>query len=271
MQHADADPLSVQRNLVLGLLLALATMAWVVLGWQASSADMAASPPTGMRALPFLVFWVAMMVAMMLPSAAPMILTFHRIQAGNREPGQTFVATWIFVAAYMVVWTLAGAVAYLAAVGGEAIATWAALSSADTARIGGAILIAAGIYQVEPLKDACLSKCRAPITFIITFWRDGAAGAMRIGLLHGVYCLGCCWFLFVVLFPLGLMNLAAMAAISLLILAEKALPWGRGSARIAAGALIAYGGLVLGAPQLLPTFPLGTMAMPNSAEPMPMR
>ena len=94
---------------------------------------------------------------------------------------------------------------------------------------------------------------------------------MRMGFLHGVYCLGCCWFLFVLLFPLGMMNIAAMASITLLIFAEKTLPWGRAAARIAAGALIAYGVLVLAEPQALPTFAPGTMAMPNPAGPMLMR
>src|SRR3954451_18733351 len=215
-----------QRNLVLGLLVAFAGVAWAVLGSQAMSAEMAASPTIGTRAPPFLLFWTVMMIAMMFPTAAPMILTFHRIRSGKGYRGDAFVATWIFIAGYMVVWTLAGAVAYLASLGGEAIATWAALSPTDSARIGGAILIAAGIYQVEPLKYACLSKCRAPSTFIVTFWREGAAGAMQMGFLHGVYCLGCCWFLFVLLFPLGMMNIAAMAAITLLMFAEKALSWG---------------------------------------------
>ena len=274
MHHADADPLLMQRNVVLALLLALAATAWALLVMQARSgdADMAmASPTMGMQAPLFLAIWVVMMVAMMFPTAAPMILTFHRIQAGKRERGDTFVATWIFIAAYMVVWTLAGVAAYLGALGAEALATWAALSSTTAARIGGAILVAAGLYQLSPLKDLCLSKCRTPIAFIMTSWRDGTTGAMRMGLLHGVYCLGCCWLLFALLFPLGMMNIAAMASITVLIFAEKTLPWGRTAARIAAGALFAYGVLVLAAPQLLPTFAPGTMAMPNSAVPMPMR
>jgi predicted metal-binding membrane protein len=198
MHHADTDPLSVQRNLVLGLLLALAAMAWALLALQSSSgeADMTMSSPTmGMDAPLFLAIWVVMMVAMMFPTAAPMILTFHRIQAGKRERGDTFVATWIFVAAYMVIWTLAGVAAYLGALAAEALATWAALSSTTAARIGGVILIAAGLYQLSPLKDLCLSKCRTPIAFIMTSWRDGTTGALRMGLLHGAYCLGCCWLL----------------------------------------------------------------------------
>lgn len=274
MRAVWADPLSVQRNLILGLLLALAATACALLGWQAADADMdmaMGSPTMGMRAPLFLASWVVMMAAMMFPTAAPMILTFHRIQAGKRQRGATFVSTWIFVAAYMLVWTLAGLAAYLGALVAEAVAARAELSPNSIARIGGTILIAAGIYQLTPLKDLCLSKCRTPIAFIMTAWRDGAGGALRMGFLHGGYCLGCCWLLFVMIFPLGIMNIAAMAAITLLILAEKALPWGRVATRATAGALIAYGAVVLVAPQFLPTFTAGEMAMPAPAAPMQMR
>ena len=209
----------------------------------------------GLRAPLFLAIWVIMMVAMMFPTAAPMILTFHKVQAGKRQRGEAFVSTWIFVAAYLLVWGLSGVAAYAGALAAEAVAARTALSPATAARFGGIVLVAAGLYQLTPLKDLCLSKCRTPITFIMTSWRDGAAGALRMGLLHGAYCLGCCWLLFVILFPLGIMNIAAMAVITLVIFAEKTLPWGRAAARVAAVALIAYGSVVVAAPQLLPTFP----------------
>jgi predicted metal-binding membrane protein len=168
-----------------------------------------------------------------------------------------FVSTWIFVAAYLLVWGLSGGAAYAGALAAEAVATRTALSPATAARVGGIVLVAAGLYQLTPLKDLRVSKCRTPITFIMTSWRDGATGALRMGLLHGAYCLGCCWLLFVILFPLGIMNIAAMAVITLVIFAEKTLPWGRAAARSAAAALIAYGSVVVAAPQLLPTFPAG--------------
>jgi predicted metal-binding membrane protein len=257
MDHAQANPLSVQRNVILGLLLALAAGAWAVLVWQSADADLdmtMASSTMGLRAPLFLAIWVAMMVAMMFPTAAPMILIFHKVQAGKRQRGDTFVSTWVFVAAYILVWTLAGVAAYAGALAAEAIALRAALSPATAARIGGAVLILAGIYQLTPLKDLCLSKCRTPITFILTSWRDGVVGALRMGLLHGAYCLGCCWLLFVILFPLGIMNIAAMAVITLIVFAEKTLPWGRLASRATAAALVAYGALVITSPQLLPTF-----------------
>jgi predicted metal-binding membrane protein len=212
------------------------------------------------------------MVAMMFPTAAPMILTFHKVQASKRQRGEAFVATWVFVAAYVLVWTLSGGAAYVGALGTEAAVTRAMLSPAAIARIGGAVLIVAGLYQLTPFKDLCLSKCRTPVSFIMTSWRDGVAGALRMGLLHGGYCLGCCWLLFVVLFPLGIMNIAAMAVITLVVFAEKTLPWGRPVARATAAALVAYGVVVLAVPQVLPTFLAdGGMVMTAPATPMDMQ
>jgi predicted metal-binding membrane protein len=256
MDRDQARVLTVQRNTILGLLLALAAVAWtLLLGWRHSEMDMAmASPTMGLRAPLFLAIWVTMMVAMMFPTAAPMILVFHRLQAGRRGRGGAFVPTWVFVAGYMLVWALAGIAAYAAALAAEAAAASVALTPETGARIGGAVLVAAGLYQLSPLKDLCLSKCRTPVGFIMTSWREGTLGALRMGLLHGAYCLGCCWLLFAILFPLGLMNIAAMAAVTALVFAEKTQPWGRRAAQAVAAALIAYGALVVGMPQILPTF-----------------
>jgi predicted metal-binding membrane protein len=270
MGSTGTDPLTVQRNVILGLLLALAAASWALLIWQGAGAGMGmamASSTMGMRAPLFLAIWVVMMVAMMFPTAAPMILTFHKVQASKRQRGEAFVATWVFVAAYMSVWTLSGVVAYAGALAAEAVATRAALQAATAARIGGAVLVLAGLYQLTPLKDVCLSRCRTPISFIMTSWRDGTAGALRMGLLHGGYCLGCCWLLFVVLFPLGIMNIAAMAAITVLVFAEKTLPWGRPVALVTSAALVAYGAVVLATPQALPTFMAGDIGMAAGATP----
>ena len=260
IDRAQTDPISFQRNVILGVLLSLAAAAWAVLAWQGAAGhmDMTIDSPTmGLRAPLFLAIWVVMMVAMMFPAAAPMIVTFHKVQAGKRQRSEAFVSTWIFVAAYLLVWGLAGVAGYVGALAAEAVAARIALTPAVAGRVGGALLLAAGAYQLTPLKDLCLSKCRTPLTFIMTSWRDGAAGALRMGLLHGAYCLGCCWLLFVILFPLGIMNMAVMAVITLIIFAEKTLPWGRAVARAAAIALIAYGSVVVAAPQFLPTFSAG--------------
>jgi predicted metal-binding membrane protein len=239
------------------MLLTSAAAAWAVAVWWSAGVDMdmmMASSTMGMPAPLFLAIWVIMMVAMMLPTAAPMILTFHKVRAGKSQRDDAFASTWVFVVAYILVWALAGVAAYAGALASEAIAVLAALSPATAARIGGVVLVAAGIYQLTPLKDFCLSKCRTPISFITTSWRDGAEGALRMGLLHGAYCLGCCWLLFVILFPLGIMNVGAMAAVTLIIFAEKTLPWPRIAPYAAAFALVLYGALVIASPQLLPTF-----------------
>ncbi|HVI13121.1 MAG TPA: DUF2182 domain-containing protein [Pseudolabrys sp.] len=218
----------------------------------------------------FIADWLVMMVAMMLPTALPMILTFHRVQAANRQPRDAFVSTWVFVAAYLVVWVFAGLPAYVGMQAGEAAIRRIPLTAAAAAQVGGAIIVVAGVYQLTPLKDVCLSKCREPLDFIVTAWRDGATSALEMGLLHGAYCLGCCWLLFVILFPLGMMNVGAMAAVTLVIFAEKTLPWPRLAPYAAASVLVLYGALVITSPQLLPTFEQdGGSAMPEMPMMMP--
>jgi predicted metal-binding membrane protein len=270
-------PSAVQRNIILSLLLGLAGLAWAALLWQGASADpdMAMTSPTmGLRGPLFLAIWVVMMAAMMFPAAAPMILTFHQVQAAKRRRGQAFVSTWVFVAGYMLVWTWAGLAADAGALMVEALAERLALSPTMAARIGGALFIAAALYQLTPLKDLCLRKCRTPITFIMTSWREGHGGAFHMGFAHGAYCLGCCWLLFVILFPLGIMNIAAMAILTLVVFAEKVLPWSRLALRSTAVALFVYGTAVIVQPALLPTFASGErmaapmdMPMPESATP----
>jgi predicted metal-binding membrane protein len=256
-----------QANVVLALLAATAAASWIVLLREQSGMAMASTPTMGMPAPLFLSVWVVMMIAMMFPTAAPMILTFHRVQWGKRARSEPFVSTWVFVAAYLLVWTAAGVVAYGGALAAEALAARAHLSAQAAARIGGIVLLLAGVYQLSPLKNVCLAKCRSPLTFVLTAWRDGTGGALRMGLEHGGYCLGCCWLLFVMLFPLGTMNVAAMAVVTLLIFAEKSLGWGRRIASAAGIALVLYGAIVIAAPRALPTFVPGDetkMTMPAS-------
>ena len=255
MATTASYPLSRERNLILASLLLLAAAAWALLFWQAAAdgGQMAMGLTMGMAAPLFMAMWVAMMVAMMFPTAAPMILMFARVHAGKQERGQPFVPSWVFVGSYLLLWALSGVVAYGVAVGAEELARqWAWLMD-NAARLGGGVLVLAGLYQLSPLKKACLSKCQTPLAFILGSWRDGYWGSFRMGFEHGVYCLGCCWLLFVILFPLGVMNVGAMVAITLLIFAEKSLPVGRQVAQLAAVALVAYGALVAFVPAVLPT------------------
>jgi predicted metal-binding membrane protein len=244
-----------QRNLILASLLILATAAWALLVWQATRSDSEAamSPTMGMGAALWLAIWVAMMVAVMFPTAAPMILMFAHVHAAKQQREQPFVPTWVFVSAYLLVWAVAGVLAYAAAVAGEALASQSMWVMVNAGRLGGGILILAGLYQLSPLKHLCLAKCRSPLAFIMRSWRDGYGGAFRMGLEHGAYCLGCCWLLFVILFPLGMLNIAAMAAITLLIFAEKSLPLGPRVGVVGAAFLVGYGVLAVFVPEVLPT------------------
>jgi len=255
MASTSTYPLPRERALILGVLLALAAVAWLLLLRQSLGMDraMAMGLTAGMAAPLFLAMWLAMMVAMMFPTAAPMILVFARVAAGRREREQPFVSTWVFVGGYLVVWTLAGVLAYLLAVAGERLADRSMWLMDHAAQFGGLLFVAAGVYQLSPLKDVCLGRCRSPMAFVLHAWRDGAGGALRMGLQHGLFCLGCCWLLFAILFPLGVMNVAAMAAITALIFAEKSWAIGRRVAQAAAVALIAYGIVVALMPDALPS------------------
>ena len=243
-----------ERNVILALLLVLAAASWALLIWQSAMMNNQAMGLTmGMGAALFLSIWVVMMVAMMFPTAAPMILMFARVQRDKRQNGRAFVPTWVFVSAYLLIWTLFGVLAYVGAVWAERLAQQVPWLMANAARLGGGVLVLAGLYQLSPLKRSCLTKCRTPLDFILTSWRDGYLGSFRMGFEHGVYCLGCCWLLFVIFFPLGMMNVAAMAVVTLLIFAEKSLPMGQRIAQLAALALIVYGVLVVVVPRALPT------------------
>lgn len=233
--------------------LALVTVAsWFVVVRQANGSMESMGLTIGMGAWIFLATWVAMMAAMMFPAAAPMIVTFARIHAGKRERAEPFVPTWVFVAGYLAVWTVAGAIAYLAArLAEDAAGRWMWLDD-NAGRIGGGLLVLAGLYQLTPAKHACLNRCRTPLQFVMTSWRSGYRGALRMGVEHGGYCLGCCWMLFAIMFPLGIMNVALMAGITLLVFAEKVLPGGERVAKAVAVALVAYGLVVVGWPGVLP-------------------
>jgi predicted metal-binding membrane protein len=257
-------PLARPRAVILYALLALAAVGWGLVIWQAGNdssmsmsmggeGEMGLDLTMGMAAPLFLATWVAMMVAMMFPAAAPMILLFDRVERGKREAGRSYVPTAYFVGAYLAIWTVFGVLAFALAGGIERLAMDADWMTEQWARIGGVLLIAAGLYQLTPLKDVCLSKCRSPMSFLMTSWRDGKVGAVQMGLLHGGYCVGCCWLLFVILLPLGVMNVAAMIVIALLVFGEKTLPVGHRLARVAALVLVVYGVVVILFPDALPT------------------
>jgi predicted metal-binding membrane protein len=242
--QSNASRLRRQRNVILASLLAVAGACWFLVLRQAGMSQ-GMGLTMGMTLPLFVLAWVAMMIAMMFPTAAPMIVMFGTVAAGKRQRAQPFVPTWVFVSAYLTVWIGFGVVAYAAAAGLGALAMQSTWLMDNAARLGGAVLVAGGLYQLSPLKGLCLTKCRSPLSFLLTSWHDGYRGAFVMGLEHGAYCLGCCWLLFVILFPLGVMNIGAMVGLTLLIFAEKSLPWGSAIARVAGVALVAYGTVVL--------------------------
>jgi predicted metal-binding membrane protein len=185
-----------------------------------------------------------MMVGMMGPSAAPMILVFAAAQARRTASGATLSAG-LFALGYVVVWTAFSWLAALAQWGLHEAALISDSMAVTNARLGGAVLIAAGIYQLTPWKGKCLMHCRSPLNFLMTHWREGMPGAFWLGASHGVYCLGCCWALMCVLFAVGVMNLAWVAALAVVVLVEKVAPKGIWLARASGAALIAYGALVI--------------------------
>jgi predicted metal-binding membrane protein len=187
--------------------------------------------------------WAVMMVGMMMASAAPVVLLFaamHRGRGARRAPRVVFA----FCAGYLLVWTVFSADAALAQWALHQAALLSPAMTTSSARLSGAILIAAGAYQLTPFKGACLSHCRSPLGFLMSHWRDGTGGALRMGIVHGVYCLGCCWALMCVLFVVGVMNLVWVAAIAIFVLVEKIGPSGVWVARAAGVAMIAAGALV---------------------------
>ncbi len=171
--------------------------------------------------------WLLMMIAMMLPSATPMILLYSRLSRGARAQGAALAPTAIFALVYLLAWaafSLAAACAQLLLIRSGVISELT-LAFGDR-RIAGALLIAAGLYQTTPLKQACLESCRSPMSFLMRLWRPNWSGAARLGLAHGLYCLGCCALLMALLFVFGVMNLAWVAALSLFVVLEKLLPLG---------------------------------------------
>jgi predicted metal-binding membrane protein len=260
--HTGERPaLARPRNVILVALLALTALGWVAVIWQARSGmsmsmggdAMGIDLAMGMTAPLFVVMWTVMMAAMMFPSAAPMVLLFDRIERGKRDAGRSSVPTAYFVGAYLAIWTVFGVAAFVVAVAVDHLSADSTWAMDNWARVAGGLLVAAGIYQLTPLKDRCLAKCRSPMAFLMTSWREGRTGAVQMGLMHGGYCLGCCWLLFVILLPLGVMNVAAMIVLTLLVFGEKCLPSGERLARAAALVLIGYGLLVIAYPAALPT------------------
>ncbi len=192
-----------------------------------------------------LLMWAVMMVAMMVPSASPMILTFTSIQRRRQAQGDAFVPTAVFLTGYALVWAAFSLAATLAQWGLHQAALLSPMMVNTSPLLGGALLVAAGAFQWSGLKNVCLAKCRTPLGFLLTEWRDGRRGALVMGLRHGAFCTGCCWALMALLFVGGVMNLLWVAAIAGFVLLEKVAPERWHVERIAGAGLLAWGGWLL--------------------------
>jgi len=236
------------RLLLVVCLTAVAALAWAYLARlnSAMSGDAAMAamgmngmvmPWTATEAFFAFVMWTVMMVGMMTPSAAPVLMVFASSNRARRQPASAVVT---FAGGYLIVWTGFSAAAALGQWGLHEAALLTPAMAVTTRGMAAAILTAAGVYQLTPLKSACLAQCRSPLGFLVGHWRDGVAGAFNMGVRHGVYCFGCCWALMCVLFAVGVMNLLWVAALTLFVFAEKFGPAGIVLARASGVAMVVY-------------------------------
>jgi predicted metal-binding membrane protein len=263
-QRGPAWRLSRAQLGLLALLLAAAALAWVLTRERMLGMD--AGPGTNPGGLGFyVVSWVVMMAAMMFPSISPMVLTFAFIQRRRVERGavERHVSRWTFVAGYLVTWTAAGLAAYGLFVAVRSLSIPAFSWHRGGPYLAGGVLLAAAAYQLTPAKDACLRRCRGTLEFLMTQWREGPWGALRMGIVHGAWCVGCCWGLMAALFALGLMSLTWMIVVAGMIAIEKLLPSKALANRLVAGVLVALGLSVAFAPGDVPalTIPGSPAAM----------
>lgn len=246
MRERTATRPSIRREqiVLLGLLALMSGLAWIYMAHVSAQMHGVRLQPWG-HAEVLLTFgmWCVMMVAMMLPSAAPMVLTFssvsrRRFDAAGRR-------TIVFVLGYLAVWVLYSAGATLVQWGIHSAALHLPRTEGAGPYVAGGVLAAAGVFQLTPLKHACLSRCRTPVGFLMMEWRTGLRGAWVMGLRHGGYCAGCCWALMALMFVLGTMNLLWMAALAAFCAIEKIAPQGRGVGRLSGLLLIGWGASVL--------------------------
>ena len=242
---------------LVALLVALASVGWV---WTAHEMQgMDAGPWTGLGSLFwFLGIWVVMMAAMMLPSVAPTVALYTRMTKESSP-----LSPWLFTGGYLLTWAGAGLAAYLIGVAATSLLGGALAWDRAGQAIAGATLLVAAAYELTPLKNICLAKCRSPLGSLLGSWRDGLPGAVRMGARNGAWCVGCCWALMASLFALGVMSVSWMAFVAVIIAMEKTLPWRRGVTGATAAILAVIGLLLIFAPDALPglTIPSGE-AMP---------
>jgi predicted metal-binding membrane protein len=256
------------RHVVVAALIAVIAMAWLWIllgaGTGMSAMDTILEPnpdrmasmmapalwTLGYAGIMFTMWWV-MMAAMMLPSAAPILLLFARVNRKEKSAGRPFIPTGIFAAGYLVAWGAFGALATGLQWALERLGLLSSMMATTSHWLGGAILLAAGVWQLTPIKGICLRHCRSPMGFLVQSWRPGRRGAFRMGLEHGSFCLGCCWFLMGLLFFGGIMNLFWIIGLAAFVLLEKTVPMGSWIGRIVGVGVGAWGVLLLATTTLM--------------------
>ena len=233
----------------LGLITLLFVLAGIGWWWTADQMrGMDAGPWTGLGTLGwFLGVWVVMMAAMMFPSVSPTVALYSRM-GGERTPLSAFV----FAVGYLLTWTGAGVLAFSIAFGGHRVAGDVLAWDRAGRWLAGGTLVLAAVYELTPLKDVCLGKCRSPLGLLLSSWRGGWTGAVRMGMRNGAWCVGCCWALMASLFALGVMSITWMAAVAGLIAAEKTVPWRRVAVYGTTAILLALGVLLFTTPDTIP-------------------
>jgi len=244
------------RMIVLGGLAGITALAWAYTGYLARdrgrigmTMDMAMPHMQAWGVLDLLlvgIMWAVMMVAMMVPGAVPMLLMYTTINRRRRAQQQPYVPTVVFLGGYLLVWTGFSVLAMLVQWGLHSAALLSTMMVSTSPILGGLVLLAAGTWQWTPLKYICLTRCRSPLGFLMTDWREGQRGALIMGLRHGTYCVGCCWFLMALLFVAGVMNLLWVALIAAFVLVEKVVPRGDLVGRLAGAGLVVAGLVMLG-------------------------
>ncbi len=237
------------RWAVLSSLAGVTALAWAYLFWSATRM-VGSSQPMEMAQIhswgpvefvAVFLMWAIMMIGMMVPTAAPMTMIYAAVARKAARDGAMVAPTVTFVAGYIAMWALFSVVATLAQWGLDRAALLSPMLVTTSPKIGAGLLVAAGIYQLTPAKTACLKHCRSPAYFISQHWRAGTVGAFRMGLVHGAFCLGCCWLLMGLLFVGGVMNLLWIAAIAIFVLLEKVIPRAPMVGKLAGGAMILTG------------------------------
>lgn len=269
MRLRPADRRDAASGLTAGALLLLAALAWAIL---LSPSEMTMAPAANGcwvgDAFAFVGMWGVMMAAMMLPSAMPMMMLYRTVSAKLRQTGERAIPTLLFAATYLGVWLLAGVPVYAASRGIEELSERSARFTTIAAYAVGIVLIAAGVYELSAFKHACLRKCKSPLQFLTEHWRSGYGPTFLLAIKHSLYCLGCCAALMVILVAAGAMNLIWVLIVTVVVFAEKILPYGEWTARIAGFVLILIGAGVIWHPELersirrMPGVAASSMRMP---------